>query len=1012
MKKLASIFSKSIAARLMLVNMLICIMFILITWIVLLSFHDIENLLTQTVTQEFNGVINNAQAGRDMGRIVADTTLLENAFFGKDDLLKVRGKRLISKINALEASGINMRLKDGLIGYRQKLRQVLEQCAIVNALYHEIQGIQEKLATSMASLEEIIAKKMIARVLQGEDASVIEQLAVLVTGYQETLLRIDMRFSKLGLAHFKVPMTGLENHLCLQMDNLLLQLRTLSASEPEIAEWGRVIMTDVMKYKEALTEFHHVACELHVRLEKVYLAKEEILHLMREIDSSFSARTEAMRGSIRAIIGQSGKFITFLAGTVIIFLSILTVFFVLSNIRKPMTAILTGIEAFSSGDMDAEIRLGRRDEWSIIEKALNNMVSQRKQAAAEIDKLSKVVETTRQAVVITDLETDIIYVNRALLDIGGFDDEKELIGRSVLLFSDEQGAKRLREEILPELFAKGNWKGELNVRKKDGSFFYAEMICSLISDKTGQANYLVSIYSDITKRKKYEKEILRLATVVEQASQVITITDSDGKIEYVNPAFEKSTGYTCDKAVGQNTRILKIGEQDEKFYKELLDTITSGKTWHGILVNKRKDGTLYYERAAIFPVTDDKGRITNYASVKQDITNERLLEQQLLQAQKMEAVGTLAGGVAHDFNNLLTVINGTAEISLMKLDKATSQYNDMASILQAGRRAENLTRQLLAFSRKQIYKAEIIDINTVIRDMDKMLRRLIGEDIDINMVFGENLPRIKADKSQLEQIFMNLVINARDAVYAVSVPDHKNKIAIETGSVVWDQEYVSKHPGSCEGAHVYFAVSDNGIGMDMETQQRVFEPFFTTKDKFKGTGLGLSTVYGIVKQNQGCVYVYSERGHGTMFKIYWPVTEEAVAESAEIIKTRDLSGSESILIVEDDPTVCQFASEALMSLGYRVLKADNGGTALELIKSEEHQFDLIVTDLIMPGINGKELVEKVKKIIPDVKVLYVSGYSGNHIVHNGLLEKGVNFIPKPYTLKTLAGKVREVLENT
>jgi len=511
------------------------------------------------------------------------------------------------------------------------------------------------------------------------------------------------------------------------------------------------------------------------------------------------------------------------------------------------------------------------------------------------------------------------------------------------------------------------------------------------------------------KRQKAEKEIIKLSSLVEQSSQIVMITDINGNIEYVNPVFEKITGYSSEEVMGKHPSIFNSDQQDSINEKELWDTITTGNTWQGVFCNKKKNGSIYYERAIVFPVKNNQDEIVNYASVKQDITNERILEHQLQQAKKMESIGVLAGGVAHDFNNLLTVINGYAEMALIDIDKKNPLFKYLTSIQKAGKSAANLTSQLLAFSRKQIFKVKTVDINLIIASLDKMLRRLIGEDIEVETILKENLPNIKADKTQLEQIFVNLIINARNAFHTVKKKNFQKKIAIETGHLYLDKDYISQHPGSLEGNHIFIAVSDNGSGMNNQTKQRIFEPFFTTKEKGKGTGLGLSTVYGIVKQNKGSVYVYSEPGQGTTFKIYWPITTE-MKTTEEIKGRKTLFGSENILIVEDEKEVCRFAAEALTSLGYNVYEANNGRLALELIKMEHPKIDIIISDLIMPELNGKEFVEKVEKIYPDVKVIYVSGYTDSHIVQNGLLEEGVNFVHKPYSLKTLASAVRKVLD--
>ncbi len=396
--------------------------------------------------------------------------------------------------------------------------------------------------------------------------------------------------------------------------------------------------------------------------------------------------------------------------------------------------------------------------------------------------------------------------------------------------------------------------------------------------------------------------------------------------------------------------------------------------------------------------------------IKKHNEEKRGLTERLNQAQKMEAIGTLAGGVAHDFNNLLTVINGYSEMALMQLKENERLYGQISAIKEAGKKAASLTSQLLAFSRKQIYKSEVLNINELVRSMEKMLRRLVGEDISIEVVLRENLPLIKGDKSQLDQILINLVVNARDAVREVKTPNHQKKITIETGQIILKEPYLATHPDSTPGLKVFFSVSDNGIGMDKETQKRIFEPFYTTKEKGKGTGLGLSTVYGIVKQNNGSIYVYSEPGKGTTIKIYWPACEETALQDRKAKKEiASYAGSETILLLEDDKDIIDFAATALSNMGYKVCKAGNGRQALELIESGECKFDLIITDLIMPELNGKDFVEKVKTMVDGVKVIFVSGYTDNHIVHNGMLEEGINFIHKPYSIMELAKTIRRVL---
>jgi len=395
--------------------------------------------------------------------------------------------------------------------------------------------------------------------------------------------------------------------------------------------------------------------------------------------------------------------------------------------------------------------------------------------------------------------------------------------------------------------------------------------------------------------------------------------------------------------------------------------------------------------------------------IQMDITDRKRLEEQLRQSQKLEAIGTLAGGIAHDFNNLLTVINGHAEMSMMTLEGEHPAHRDIISILSAGKRAKNLTSQLLAFSRKQIYAPRIIEINRVITSLDKMLRRIIGEDINIEKNLRSDIPLIEADPGQIEQILMNLIVNARDAINIKTDKAAEKKILIETAYMNLDDSFVAKHTGSSKGPHIVLTVSDTGIGIDVNIRDKIFEPFFTTKEKGLGTGLGLSTVYGIVKQNKGSIYVFSEAGFGTTIKIYWPASEEnRASEETQILPKVALLGTESILVVEDDEGVRNFISTALKGLGYKITEAINGKKAIDLLKKDEIKIDLVITDLVMPEMNGKELAVEIEKILPGTRILFTSGYTEDHIVSSGSLDKGINFLQKPYTMQALAKKIREV----
>jgi PAS domain S-box-containing protein len=520
-----------------------------------------------------------------------------------------------------------------------------------------------------------------------------------------------------------------------------------------------------------------------------------------------------------------------------------------------------------------------------------------------------------------------------------------------------------------------------------------------------------------------QKSAELLHTVINTAHEAIIAIGEDGLITLFNPAAEKMFGRSKDEMLGQRLDCLMPGESRENHWGYVKEYFSKG-TPHGAIGNVielpalRSNGTLFPMELSLA-----EGKLANekfVIGVARDITKRKQaevekqeLEDRLRQVQKMEAIGNLSGGVAHDFNNLLTVINGNAEVALMKLQKDQPLHKHFNAIYHAGKRAENLTRQLLGFSRKQIFNAKIIDMNRVIAGFSEIMSRLISEDINVEMSLASGLPPVKADPGQIEQILVNLIVNARDAVIVKKT--NEKKITIETSQVDLDKAFTAKHPGSSPGLHVLLAVSDNGIGMDSETRRKIFEPFFTTKAKDKGTGLGMSTVYGIVKQNNGSIYVYSEPGQGSAIKIYWPTTtgKESPETTVKIEAKKDeITGEERILIVEDEDSVRDFAVEALTDLGYEVFQAENGKKALELIqeKNMDLKVDLLFTDMVMPEMNGMELAGKLKGMFPDIGILYASGYTYNQLVRNGSLEEGVQLIHKPYSVRLLAEKVREVLD--
>ncbi len=496
-------------------------------------------------------------------------------------------------------------------------------------------------------------------------------------------------------------------------------------------------------------------------------------------------------------------------------------------------------------------------------------------------------------------------------------------------------------------------------------------------------------------------------SLVTNAPYGICSCDASGKILDANPAFLDLLGLTSlDDLIGQHIYSL-YSDTDQWF--DLADYLRSSAPFKGLTAEWKRKGGSTVVRISGRSVSNGRKEGKVFELFAEDVTERRALEQQLRQSQKMEAVGRLAGGIAHDFNNLLMVISGYSEFLLERLGAEPHLRGPAQEIASAAERASSLTRQLLAFSRKQMLAPRIINLNYIATENLKMLTRMIGEDIDLVLVPGQNLWSVRADAGQIDQVIMNLAVNARDAMPS------GGKLTIETSNVTLDEEYARLKTPLRPGDYVMVAISDTGAGMDAETQSHIFEPFFTTKGP-KGTGLGLSTVYGIVKQSGGYVWVYSEVGRGTTFKIYLPrvagTGETAVQVPALIQSQRVEPGTETILLVEDEANLRYLARQYLEKQGYKVIEAADGAVAMQIAVAHEAVIHLLLTDVIMPGMNGRELAQRISEIRPNVKVLYMSGYTENVIGHNGTLDAGVRLLQKPFNLRDLKNKVREVLDAT
>lgn len=528
-----------------------------------------------------------------------------------------------------------------------------------------------------------------------------------------------------------------------------------------------------------------------------------------------------------------------------------------------------------------------------------------------------------------------------------------------------------------------------------------DMAANLQKAFTSMAN----LEAEIASRREVEQALLKLSIAVEQSPVSIIITDTSGAIEFVNPRFTQLTGYEKTEVLGKNPRILKSGETPPELYRHLWSTISSGRVWQGAFHNLKKNGEPFLEYATIAPVKNPQGVITNYIAIKEDVTERRSLENQLRQSQKMEAIGTLAGRVAHDFNNILTAIIGFGSLLEMKMAPDDPLHHNVAQILSAAERAANLTRSLLAFSRKQQIATRVMNLNEIVTGLEKMLNRLIREDIELSIAIAERSLPVLVDAGQIEQVLINLVTNARDAM------PEGGTLSITTCAATIDDEFGKIHGYGEPGDYAILVVADSGTGMEESVRQRIFDPFFSTKEVGKGTGLGLSVCYGIIKQHGGYINCYSEPGSGTTFRIYLPLvhgnTEQAVAGTIVPLE----GGTETILLAEDEATVRELTSKILREFGYTVIEACDGAEAVTRFREDGARIDLCLFDVIMPQKKGWEALAEIRGIRPEVKALFMSGYQPDFDRLQDMTQSDAGFIAKPVVPRDLLRKIREILDS-
>lgn len=632
-------------------------------------------------------------------------------------------------------------------------------------------------------------------------------------------------------------------------------------------------------------------------------------------------------------------------------------------------------------------------------------ITERKNAELKLIKSESnyrlLIEQASDAIFIIDRKGSLLEVNSKACEMLKCQDE-DILGNDIresFLASDlEKSPLRFKD-----LLAGKSIMSERQMLCGDSTLVQVEISAKMLDDER-----ILGIVRDISARKRMEESLRLLESAVYQAKDTVLITtaelDAPGpQIVFANPAFTEMTGYSVEEVIGQTPRILQGARTDRQVLKKLHRDLLKGIEFRGEAINYRKDGSEYWVEWNVTPLRDAGGVTTHYLAVQQDITSRKSLEEQLRQSQKMEAVGRLAGGIAHDFNNLLTVIMGYSDLSLRRLSDAEPARRNIEEIKRAGERASELTKQLLAFSRKQILQTRVLNLNTVISEMERMLHRLIPEHIELEMDLKPLLGNVKADVGQVEQVVMNLVVNACDAM------PNGGKLIVRTQNFQLPGKNDSLPDGNSK-KYILLTVADTGIGMDAELQKQIFEPFFTTKEKDKGTGLGLATAYGIVTQSAGYIKVDSEVGRGSTLSVYLPLVSEIEPDKFPKSSDANVSASgKTILLVEDEEIVLNLIRQILISRGHKVLNASGGTEALKICREHQEPIDLLITDVVMPKMNGRELAEQIARLRPQTKVLYMSGYTDDTILRHGISATDAHFVQKPFDPESLANKISEVI---
>ncbi len=619
------------------------------------------------------------------------------------------------------------------------------------------------------------------------------------------------------------------------------------------------------------------------------------------------------------------------------------------------------------------------------------------QLKASEAKFRSLFENSQDVIYIIGPEGRLQEMNQAGVEFFGFARE-EIIGTAPdHLYADPRDRKAFLAWIRRKKTVRDY---EIRLRNKKGEMLFGLVTANAMIGKDGEVCGIQGIIRDVTDKRKREETLLLLQTAIDSSSEAVLITDRQNRIVYGNPAVETVTGFSPLEIIGRNVRFLGSGVPHDEADEKMWETIENGGSWAGEFLNRHKDGTTYFQRAIISPVRDETGKVSHFVSIASDITQEKKLEEQMIQAAKMDSLGHLASGIAHDFNNYLTIINGYSEMLLYE-NENNKNSERLGVILQAGKNASKLVAKILGFSRRQAVAPTVLEINGAMNDLERMVRRLLGERIELQLRLAPDAGQVLIDPTQLEQVLINLVLNARDAMPGSGL------LTLATTLQSVDEVFAAEHPGLAPGKYVAIAVRDSGQGMDLKVLAHIFEPFFTTKPKGEGTGLGLASVFGIIAQNHGGVWAESEAGRGSTFHVLLPcISGKAAAEpEARAVKRFE---NRSALLVEDEPGIRELMRSILVSLGMQVHVAADGEQALKIAGEVKH-LDLLFCDVILPGISGVAVADGIRKLHPKTAVVFTSGHGEGFLKQAGLEMPQVHFVEKPSTRAAIVEKIGEVL---